>query len=58
VNVIAAWTPSASGAPGEDFESDGQSFEVMFTPVPGEERAMAIVHTQGFSRQTRFTRRR
>ena len=50
-NVIAAWTPSASGAPGEDFESDGESFEVMFTPVPGEERAMAIVHTQGFSRQ-------
>jgi len=48
-NVIAAWTPSASG--GEDFESDGESFEVMFTPVPGEERAMAIVHTQGFSRQ-------
>ena len=50
-NVVAAWTPSASGAPGEDFESDGESFEVMFTPVPGEERAMAIVHTQGFSRQ-------
>jgi hypothetical protein len=51
VNVIAAWTPSASGAPGEDFESEGESFEVMFTPVPGGERAMAIVHTQGFSRQ-------
>jgi hypothetical protein len=51
VNVIAAWTPSASGAPGEDLESDGESFEVMFTPVPGEERAMAIIHTQGFSRQ-------
>jgi hypothetical protein len=51
VNVIAAWTPSASAAAGEDFESDGESFEVMFTPVPGGERAMAIVHTQGFSRQ-------
>lgn len=51
VNVIAAWTPSAAGAPGEDLESDGESFEVMFTPVPGEERAMAIIHTQGFSRQ-------
>ena len=49
VNVIAAWTPAASG--GEDFESDGESFEVMFTPVPGEERAMAIIHTQGFSQQ-------
>lgn len=51
VNVIAAWTPAVSGAAGEDFEGDGESFEVMFTPVPGEERAMAIVHTQGFSRQ-------
>jgi hypothetical protein len=51
VNVIAAWTPSAAGTPGEDLESDGESFEVMFTPVPGAERVMAIIHTQGFSRQ-------
>jgi len=50
VNVIAAWTPAASGTP-DDLESEGESFEVMFTPVPGEERAMAIIHTQGFSRQ-------
>ncbi len=49
VNVIAAWTPPA--AADEDLESAGESFEVMFTPVPGAERAMAIVHTQGFSRQ-------
>jgi hypothetical protein len=47
VNVIAAWTPPAAD---EDLESAGESFEVMFTPVPGAERAMAIVHTQGFSR--------
>jgi len=51
VNVIAAWTPPAATAAVEDFESTGESFEVMFTPVPGAERAMAIVHTQGFSRQ-------
>jgi hypothetical protein len=51
VNVIAAWTPPAAAAAGEDFESAGESFEVMFTPVPGAERAMAIVHTQGFARQ-------
>jgi hypothetical protein len=49
VNVIAAWTPVAAAAGSEGFEGAGESFEVMFTPVPGGERAMAIVHTQGFS---------
>jgi hypothetical protein len=49
VNVIAAWTPPT--ASDQDFEGAGDSFEVMFTPVPGAERAMAIIHTQGFSRQ-------
>jgi hypothetical protein len=51
VNVIATWTPAAAAAAGEDFAGAGESFEVMFTPVPGAERAMAIVHTEGFSRQ-------
>jgi len=51
VNVIAAWTPPAAAAAGEDFESAGESFEVMFTPVPGAERAMAIIHSEGFSPQ-------
>jgi hypothetical protein len=51
VNVIAAWTPPAAAAAGDDFESAGESFEVMFTPVPGAERAMAIIHTEGFSPQ-------
>jgi len=51
VNVIAAWTPPTAAAADEDFEGAGESFEVMFTPVPGAERAMAIIHTQGFSRQ-------
>jgi hypothetical protein len=51
VNVIAAWTPPAATAAGEDFESAGASFEVMFTPVPGGERAMAIIHSEGFSPQ-------
>jgi hypothetical protein len=48
VNVIASWTPPSSadgGARGED----GESYEVMFTPVPGRERAMAIVHSVGYS---------
>jgi hypothetical protein len=48
VNIIAAWAPpptSSVGAPAED----GESYEVMFTPVPGGERAMAIVHSVGYS---------
>jgi hypothetical protein len=46
VNVIAAWSaPVAGGA----HEGDGESFEIMFTPVPGKERAMAIVHSVGYS---------
>jgi hypothetical protein len=37
VNVVAAWTPLMDG--------DAEAFTVMFTPVPGRERAMAIVHS-------------
>jgi hypothetical protein len=48
VNVIAASSSAASAADG-NYETDGESFEVMFTPVPGHERAMAIVHTVGYS---------
>jgi hypothetical protein len=51
VNVIAAWTAPAATAAGEDFESAGESFEVMFTPVPGGERAMAVIHSEGFAPQ-------
>jgi hypothetical protein len=39
VNVIATWMPG----------EDGESYEVMFTPVPGKERAMAIVHSVAYS---------
>jgi hypothetical protein len=39
VNVIAAWTAG----------EDGEAYEVMFTPVPGKERAMAIVHSAAYS---------
>jgi len=46
VNVISAWTPPAAG---DSFELAGESFEVMFTPVPGRERAMAIVHSVGYA---------
>jgi hypothetical protein len=46
VNVVAAWTPAAAG---DSLEADGEVYEVMFTPVPGKERAMAIVHSVGHS---------
>jgi hypothetical protein len=46
VSVVAAWTPSAAA---DTFEGDGESYQVVFTPVPGQERAMAIVHSVGYS---------
>lgn len=49
VNVIAAWTPPQAAAPDDDFQGAGESFEAMFTPVPGAERVMAIIHSEGFS---------
>jgi hypothetical protein len=48
VSVIAA-SSAAAAAAGGNLDTDGESFEVMFTPVPGHERAMAIVHTVGYS---------
>jgi hypothetical protein len=48
VNIIAAWSAPPLPAP-ENFQSDGESYEVMFTPVPGHERAMAIVHSVGYA---------
>jgi hypothetical protein len=47
VNVIAAWTPGSS-ASGDPVGDDGESYEVMFTPVPGQERVMAIVHSAAY----------
>ena len=49
VNVIAAWTPAPSSTSGDNYQADGEAFEVMFTPVPGKERVMGIVHTMGYS---------
>jgi hypothetical protein len=49
VNVIAAWTPPPPASAGGSFQVDGESYEVMFTPDPGKERAMAIVHSVGYS---------
>ncbi|MEP6886153.1 MAG: hypothetical protein ABJC66_15510 [Gammaproteobacteria bacterium] len=49
VNIIAAWTPSPSAAAGDNYQVDGESFQVMFTPVPGKERVMGIVHSVGYS---------
>jgi hypothetical protein len=48
VNVLASWTPPPS-PDGDARSEDGESYEVMFTPVPGRERAMAIVHSVGYS---------
>jgi hypothetical protein len=39
VNVIAAWTPG----------SGGESVQVLFTPTPGRERAMAVIHSQDYA---------
>lgn len=41
VNLVAAWTPPLDG--------DAEAFTVMFTPVPGRERAMAIIHSVDYS---------
>ncbi len=49
VNVMAAWTPAAGSGAAEAPDAAGESFEVMFTPVPGKERAMAIVRTVSYS---------
>ena len=38
---------STSG--GDTLTGEGETFDVMFTPVPGKERAMAIVHSVGYS---------
>lgn len=46
VSDIAAWTPPPAGGA---LDADGESYEVMFTPVPGRERAMAIIHSEGYS---------
>jgi hypothetical protein len=46
VNVVAAWTAPAAG---DTLAADGESYEVIFTPLPGKERAMAIVHSVGYS---------
>jgi hypothetical protein len=49
VNVIASWTAPPSSSTGDARGEEGESYEVMFTPVPGKERAMAIVHSVGYS---------
>jgi hypothetical protein len=62
VNVIAAWSaapgagaaPGAAGAPGAAAapgaaSAPGEFYEVQFTPVPGKERAMVIVHSVGYA---------
>lgn len=49
VNVIATWTSPPDSAAGDTFEVDGDFYAVTFTPVPGNERAMGIVRTVGYS---------
>lgn len=49
VNVIAAWSPPPPAAADDGFVGDGESYEVMFTPVPGKERVMGIIHSVGYS---------
>ncbi|HEV7614275.1 MAG TPA: hypothetical protein VGO37_20535 [Steroidobacteraceae bacterium] len=47
VNVIAAWTAPMPASAGD--RQGGESYEVMFTPVPGRERVMAIVHSAAYA---------
>lgn len=49
VNVIAAWTPPPASAAADSFQVDGESYEVLFTPVPGREQVMGVVHSMGYS---------
>jgi hypothetical protein len=44
VNTISVWTVSGASLA----DRQGESYEVMFTPVPGKERAMAIVHSMAY----------
>jgi hypothetical protein len=46
INVIAAWRPSP---PLVDYIGEGESFLVVFTPVPGNERAAWIRHAVGYT---------
>lgn len=52
VNVIAAWTPAAGTAAADGAGGDSESFEVLFTPVPGKERALAIIHSTAYAAST------
>jgi hypothetical protein len=49
VNTIATWSVPAAVA-GDSREAAGEAFQVMFTPEPGKERVMAIVHSVGYAR--------
>jgi hypothetical protein len=48
VNVIAAWTPPPSAA-ADSYQVDGESYEVLFTPIPGKEQVMGVIHSVGYS---------
>jgi hypothetical protein len=48
VNTIAAWSAPAAVA-GDNREAAGEAFQVMFTPEPGKERVMAIMHSVGYA---------
>jgi hypothetical protein len=48
VNVIAAWTPPSAAA-ADSYQVDGESYEVLFTPVPGQEQVMGVIHSVGYS---------
>jgi hypothetical protein len=52
VNVIASWTPPPPGSANDSNAVSGEYYEVMFTPVPGKERALGIVHSMGFTPAT------
>ena len=46
VNSVAAWSAASTSG---DAAGEGESVEVMFTPVPGKERVMAIVYSVSYA---------
>ena len=52
INSIAAWSNAPESAATSRSMSSGESYEVMFTPVPGAERVVSIIHSVAYSAQS------
>lgn len=52
VNVMTAWTTEP--VTGDEKVEAGESYQVMFTPVPAHERVMAVIHTTAYASAGNF----